>query len=71
MLRAVIIIFLVGITGTAFASMVIKGQMQIRNLTVNTSSSGGGGGSPTGALELEQSEGVLELEQSEGVLLYE
>lgn len=51
--------------------MVIKGQMQIRNLTVNTSSSGGGGGSPTGALELEQSEGVLELEQSEGVLLYE
>lgn len=52
--------------------MVIKGQMQVKNLTVNTlSSSGGGGGAPTGALELEQTEGLIELEQSEGVLLYE
>lgn len=58
------------IAGTACASLVIKGQMQVKNLQVNNSSSQGGG-SITGAFELEQSEGLMELEQSEGVLLYE
>lgn len=59
------------IAGTACASLIIKGQIQVKNLNVNNSSSGGGSGSPTGAFELEQSEGLMELEQSEGVLLYE
>lgn len=65
-----IIIFSI-VTGTAYASLIIKGQMQVKNLNINSSSSQGGGGEVTGALELEQSEGLIELEQSEGVLLYE
>lgn len=56
-------------TGTAFAGLVIKGQMQVKNLQINSSSSQGGGGGDIGAL-LKEDGGQI-LKEDGGVLLYD
>lgn len=71
MLRAIIIILVLSVSGTAFATIIIKGQMQVKNLTVNTSSSSGGGGGEEDIEALTQEDTGLLLQEDTGVLLYD
>lgn len=56
------------ISGTAFAALVIKGQVQVKNLMINTTTfSSGGGGEDIGAITKE--DGFRILKEDGGALL--
>lgn len=70
MLRAIVFILILSFSVPAFASLIIKGQIRVKNLQVNTSASqGGGGGEDIGAL-LKEDGGQI-LKEDGGVLLYD